>query len=161
MTKTNDTKADEAKIRKLMADWSDALERKDVDGLVANYASDVILFDAIPPYKRVGVEEIRDTWTHCLPHFPETFQSEHRDITVQVAGDVAFAYGVHHIVADDHPAAKSWMRVTVGFRRIEGQWKVMHEHVSLPFNPMDNQAWSITDPEVLSQPDYSGACAGG
>jgi hypothetical protein len=33
-----------------------------------------------------------------------------------------------------------------------------HEHVSIPFNPMDNQASPITDPDSLDMPDYGAVC---
>ncbi len=44
---------DEAAIRRVIAAWSQALEAKDLDGLVADYADDAVVFDAIPPYKSV------------------------------------------------------------------------------------------------------------
>jgi hypothetical protein len=56
----------------------------------------------------------------------------------------------------DHPCGQTWMRVSIGFRRLEGSWKVVHEHVSIPFNPMDNQAWFIANPDVADMPDYGG-----
>lgn len=150
---------DEADIRRLIANWSRALEAKDVDGLTADYAPDAVLYDAIPAYKVVGADNIRNVWQQCLPCFPEKFQSEHRDLEVHVDGDVAFAFGLHHFVTPaDHPCSKSWMRVTIGYRRIDGAWKVAHEHVSMPFNPLNNQVWNITDPDVLDMPDYGAAC---
>jgi len=27
-----------------------------------------------------------------------------------------------------------WVRATVCFRKIDGQWKVTHEHISVPFD---------------------------
>jgi hypothetical protein len=30
----------------------------------------------------------------------------------------------------------------------------VHEHVSIPFNPMNNTAWMITDPDKVDMPDY-------
>lgn len=155
--------ADEAEIRRLIKAWSDALEAKDIDRLLADYAADAVLFDAIPPYKTVGVENIRRAWEQCLPHFPESFRSEHRDLVVHVAGDVAFAHGLHHFVPTpaDHPAGQTWIRVSIGYRRLTGRWKVVHEHVSIPFNPLDNQAWHIKNPDELTMPDYGNpsACA--
>lgn len=147
-------------IRQLMQDWSNALEAKDVQGLTRNYLPDALLFDAIPPYKTQGVEAIRQAWEHCLPCFPEQFRSEHRDVDIQVGGDTAFASCLHRFVTEpaDHPAGQSWMRVTLGYRRVDGQWKVAHEHVSMPFNPMNNQVWQIKDPDNLNDmPDYSQA----
>ena len=152
---------DEARIRHMMHRWSRALEAKDLDGLVIDYAPDAVLFDAVPPYKTVGAENIRKVWAACLPHFPDRFQSEHRDIHVAVAGDTAFAYCVHHFVPEDrdHPVGTTWMRVTIGFRKISAQWKVAHEHVSVPFNPLDSRAWFITDPAKVDMPDYgSSSC---
>jgi ketosteroid isomerase-like protein len=55
---------------RLIANWSKALEAKDVDGLTADYAPDAVLYDAIPPYKAVGVENIRKAWESCLPYLP-------------------------------------------------------------------------------------------
>jgi hypothetical protein len=59
----------------------------------------------------------------------------------------------------DHPCGQTWMRVTVGYRRIDGKWKVTHEHVSVPFNPMNNQAWQIKNPDLLDMPDYGQPCS--
>ena len=61
---------DEAEIRKLIAAWSRALEAKDLDGLVANYAPDVLLYDVKPPYKSEGVAAVRRVWEQCLRTSP-------------------------------------------------------------------------------------------
>ena len=153
----SDMSEDEAAIRRVIAAWSRALEAKDLDGLVADYADDAVVFDAIPPYKTVGKEAIREVWANCLPYFPERFKSEHRDIVIHVTGDTAIMHGMHHFVPDlaDDPIGQNWLRVTVGYRRINGQWKSVHDHISTPFNPMNSQAWMIRDPETVDVPDYS------
>lgn len=149
---------DEADIRRLIHAWSTALEAKDVAALLADYAPHAVLYEACPPYKTEGVDNIRQVWEHCLPYFPEQFTSEHRDVVIHVAGDVALMHGVHHIIPTppDHPCGQTWMRVTIGFRRLQGRWQVIHGHVSLPFNPIDNRAWFITDPDVVDMPDDCG-----
>ncbi len=155
---------DERAILDLMAKWRSALENKDVESMMEDYQDDAVLFDACPPYKAVGVQAIKKTWEACLPYFPDEFKSEHRDLQVQVDGDVAFVYGIHHFVPtpSDHPCGQTWMRISIGLKRIEGDWRVAHEHCSLPFNPMNNQAWYITDPSKLEMPDYSaGSSEGG
>ena len=165
MTTAAATGSDEAAIRGLIAAWSRALEAKDVEGLTAAYDPGVVLFDAIPPCRVVGVAHLRELWSMCLPCFPDDFTSEHRDVTVAVSGDVAFAHGLHRTkTADpDHPAGQTWLRFTSCYRRIEGQWRVVHEHISIPFNPMTNEAWYVKDPEQAF--DWSaaeeGGCCGG
>lgn len=147
---------DELDIRRLIIKWAKALEAKDAEGLTADYAPDAVLYDAIPPYKTVGAGNIRKVWEHCFPYLPE-FKSVHRDLSIHVEGNMAFVHGLHNFepTPADHPCGKSWLRITVCYRRIEGQWRVVHEHVSLPFNPIDNHAWSITDPDSIDAPDYS------
>lgn len=152
----SETQMDEQKIRTLIQNWSKALEAKDLDGLVADYAGDAVLFDAIPPYKTVGKEAIRQVWANCLPYFPEHFKSEHRDVVIHVTDDMAIMHGLHHFIPTppDHPSGQTWMRVTVGYRRIRGQWKSVHDHISIPFNPMNNQACPIKDPDSRDSLDY-------
>lgn len=39
----------------------------------------------------------------------------------------------------------TWMRITVCLHREDGAWRVLHEHVSVPFDPMTGQASLIRD----------------
>ena len=152
-----DMSNDHQAILDLMSKWRSALEQKDVERMMEDYLPDALMFDACPPYKTEGAEGIRKTWENCLPYFPDEFRSEHCDLQVHVAGDIAFVHGLHHFVPTppDHPCGQSWFRITIGLRKVGGQWKVAHEHASIPFNPMTNQAWQITDPGNLEMPDYS------
>jgi ketosteroid isomerase-like protein len=146
-----DTENDEAAIRALIAGWSRALEAKDVDGLTADYLPGAVLYDVKPPHKVVGPAAIRALWAACLPYFPAAFRSEHRDLSVAVGGDVAFCHGLHHIRPlddPDHPAGRSWMRVTACYRKVGGRWKVAHEHVSMPFDCATGQVAPITNPDA-------------
>ena len=144
-------------ITALLGAWARAIEAKDLDGITAHYTDRTVLFDAIPPYRTVGRDAIRRAWTDCLPHFPAQFTTELRDLTVQVAGDVAWAHFLLHFAATppDHPCGQTWMRATACFQRRGGAWTASHEHVSVPFNPLDNRAWFIKDPAVADAPDYA------
>lgn len=139
---------DEEAIRELADQWSKALEAKDLEGLTADYAPDALLFDVKPPYKTKGVDAIRRLWEVCLPYFPAKYKSVHRDFEVTVSGDLAFAHGLHQIkpTSEDHPAGGMWLRVTVCYQRRGGKWQVVHEHVSLPFDPATGQVSYITEP---------------
>jgi ketosteroid isomerase-like protein len=66
---------------------------------------------------------------------------EIRDLDITAGNDVAFSHS-HNI---EH---KIWIRVTVGFRKINGKWLTTHEHVSVPFDRMSNMAWIDLRPEV-------------
>lgn len=149
-------------IRRLIMAWAEAVMTKDPDQIVAGYADDILLYDAIPPYKTVGRAAIRKAWADCMPHFPAAFRMELRDVVVHASGDVGVAHFLCHFqsLSGEHPCGMTWMRVTEGYRRGAGGWQVVHSHVSVPFNPCNNQAWVIADPDVVDLPDYGqpGSC---
>lgn len=139
---------DEADIRALIAAWSKALEARDVDGLTAAYAPDVVIFDVKDTFRIDGVPAYRQLWQQCLPFFPKRFRSEHRKLEITVSGDLAFAHGLHHIVpADDpdHPAGTFWIRFTTCYHRRDGHRQVVHEHASIPFDCATGQITAITE----------------
>ena len=142
-----DTRADEAEIRALIDKWSHALEARDLDGLMLNYAPEVLLFDVKPPHEIRGARGYRGMWQATLPFFPKRFECERRELAVTVGGDVAFAHCLNRInpLGEGSRVGETWLRVTVCYRRIAGRWNVVHEHVSLPFDPMTGKAVYITE----------------
>lgn len=84
----------------------------------------------------------RGVWEECLPCLPDGARAEMRDLHVHVNGDLALAHWLGHLAgfAEDHPAARMWFRATVGCRREQGRWQIVHEHCSVPFDPMTSQA---------------------
>jgi ketosteroid isomerase-like protein len=154
------TAKDEASIRAIMDAWARAIEAKNLDALMAHYAPDVLLYDLKPPYKIVGVPAYKAMWEACLPYFPQKFRSVSRDINLVVGADTAFVSYLNKFEVDGepHPCAGSWIRVTAGFKKISGKWLIVHEHVSLPYNPMNNTVVQITDPNNTTF-DWGAACA--
>ncbi len=159
-TATPTLSKDEAAIRAIMARWAAAIESKNLDALMANYAPDVILYDLKPPYKIVGTAAYKAMWQACLPYFPQKFTSVARDINLVVGADTAFVSYLNkfEVQGEPHPCADSWIRITACFKKINGQWLVVHEHVSLPYNPMTNTVVQITDPSNLTF-DWGAACS--
>ncbi|MOA70344.1 hypothetical protein D3C78_1991570 [compost metagenome] len=49
--------------------------------------------------------------------------------------------------ADEQGQVKgSWMRATAGYQRIGGQWRIVHEHWSAPFDMASGAALSELQP---------------
>ena len=144
MTMTTETTKtqDEAQIRQIIADTASAICAKDLDRIMAHYAQDVIIFDAIPPFQTKGADEFRRAWEAWLPWFPDSFGMEMQDLSLTVSGDLAIAHWVFHFTGmpTDHPAAQRWMRITYGCQRKQGRWQIVHEHCSVPFDPETSQA---------------------
>ena len=139
---------DETQIRQLMEDWRSALANRDLDKLIEHYSPDVLFFDVIPPYQDRGVEAYRRAWEQMFPHLPPRISVQQRDVEITVGGDLAISHCITRLVNADtnENAAAGWVRVTVCYQRQQGAWRVIHEHVSVPFDPMTGKATFTPEP---------------
>lgn len=137
----------EAQIRQLIADQQRAICTKDVDQIMSRYAAEVIIFDVKPPFQTQGKEAVRRLWEDCLPYFPDSFEMETRDLTITVNDDLAVAHWLFRFKGEqDHPAMQMWMRVTAVCQENQGNWQILHEHISVPFDPATSQAVFTLNP---------------
>lgn len=55
--------SNEEQIRTLVEEWAAAVHRGDMNGVLADHADDVVMFDVPPPYEGVrGLDAYRATW---------------------------------------------------------------------------------------------------
>jgi ketosteroid isomerase-like protein len=113
-----------------------ALDAKDAAILLEHYADDVMLFDAIGPLRArgAGVEAARlKTWFGA---YESPISCEIRELEVVAGAEVAFAHYLYRIggIMTDGTKVGMWLRATVGFRQVAGEWKIVHEHDSVPFD---------------------------
>jgi uncharacterized protein (TIGR02246 family) len=134
-------------IQDLMEEWQEALASKDLDRLLQYYDAEVRFFDAVPPHQQRGAEAYRHAWEQMMPFLPQALGSDIRELEIRAGGNVAFASCLQRLTnrATHEAATCGWVRVTLGFQRKEGAWKVVHEHVSVPFNPQSAQAAFATE----------------
>lgn len=129
-------------IRGLVDRWAKAIRAKDVDGVVANYAPDVVAFDIVPPLRSVGIDAQRGGLEAWFPTWRGPIGYDVRDLTITAGDDVAFSQSLNRIsgTKTDGEEVDVWVRVTVGYRKLDGRWMVTHEHVSVPFDMENGQA---------------------
>lgn len=126
---------DEDQIRQLVENWTTALRAKDIDGLMANYAPDILLFDLAPPLQYKGADAYRKSWEAWLPTIQGPLGFDRRELNVTAGDNVAFSHSLNRITAKrtDGTDTDVWVRATVCYRKLDGKWTVAHEHVSVPF----------------------------
>jgi uncharacterized protein (TIGR02246 family) len=125
---------DDTVIRQRVEDWAKAIRAQDIDGVIALYAPDVASFDITPPLRFVGVDRKRRAWQESFAAFPSDITYEVRDLNVTVHGELAFAHSVNHVNATSAAGRVTdlWLRWTACFRRIDGVWLIVHDHISVP-----------------------------
>jgi len=147
MSGKKNTTSNKQAIEKVLQNFFTALSKKDIKSMMMCYAPDVIVFDVKPPFQVKGAVAWKHVWEASLPFFPDDFKIEVRDLTIHTDGGCGFAHYLFKLTGPekDHDAMQTWMRATTGYKFIDGRWKVVHEHGSLPFNPQDGKAlFSLT-----------------
>jgi ketosteroid isomerase-like protein len=128
---------DEADIRQRFDQLAEAIRAADLDGLMPLYAPDIVTFDVQSPLRKVGAEGKRENWIDVFTLFQRPLNCEIRDLTITVNDDVAFAYGFNRIsgtLQNGNASSGFWVRATTCFRKIDGNWLIVHDHVSVPLD---------------------------
>jgi uncharacterized protein (TIGR02246 family) len=133
----NEVHDSEAHIQALIERWADAVQRQDIETIVADHAANFLMFDVPPPNQLEGIEAYRDSWVPFFENFKRggIFAIERLDVT---AGDrVAFATALLRCGTKEElekdPTTR--LRLTVGLRKEHDRWIVAHEHHSFPYQP--------------------------
>ena len=127
--------SDDFGARQVIEKWALAVRSRDIEAVLADHVEDMVMFDVPPPVELRGIDAYRDSWPpffKWLENESGTFEIVRLYVT---AGDtVAFATallrcGSKASLAKDNSAQ---LRLTVGLRKIDGAWKIAHEHHSFP-----------------------------
>jgi len=124
---------DEQQIRALIQAWAKSAHEGDLDGVLADHAPEIVMFDVPPPYQGLrGLEAYRESWPGFFAWQAGGAVFDLESLDVVVGTDVALAYGLLRCgtPADFARDPEQRLRLTVGLRKTEGRWTVVHEHHS-------------------------------
>ncbi|MFD1935659.1 MULTISPECIES: YybH family protein [Nonomuraea] len=129
---------DDERIRALIELWAEAVHGGDLKGVLADHAEDIVMFDVPPPYEGVrGLDAYRDTWPPFFQWQANGASFEIESLEVTAGEDVAFAHALLRCGTREEFAANpdNRLRLTLGLRKDDGRWVVVHEHHSFPVGP--------------------------
>jgi uncharacterized protein (TIGR02246 family) len=134
MSASSNRTADEAAIRELGESWARAVRAKDFDGILANHSADMLMFDVPPPVQSKGIEAYRKTWDLFFSWSDDPVVFDIKDIDITAGTDVAFVAALMRCAGTEKDGERIELefRLTIGLRKIGGQWMVLHEHHSIP-----------------------------
>jgi ketosteroid isomerase-like protein len=124
----------EALIRQRVEDLVKAIRAKDIDGITSLFTPGLVSFDIVPPLRYVGADNKRRAWQEAFTAFTGPIAYEVRDLSVTTQGELAFVYSLNHVSGTmaSGRIIDLWLRWTACFGRIDGDWLVVHDHVSVP-----------------------------
>jgi ketosteroid isomerase-like protein len=125
---------EEAAIGEVVRAWAAAVRRKDMAGILANHADDILMFDLPPPLLCRGIDAYRRTWSLFYSTSPDPVVFDLIEMNVTAGMGVSFVTALMHCKVIEHgtPPADLDFRVTIGLEKLAGRWTITHEHHSIP-----------------------------
>jgi ketosteroid isomerase-like protein len=134
---------DEAEIRALEHRFADAFKAKNVDSIMVNYehSQNLVFFDVVPRSEYLGWDAYKKDWQDFFASIGPIALFEVKDLTVDVDGAVAYSYSFQHYLANTKAGEPRdvTVRVTDVYRKRDGNWLIVQEHVSVPVNPQTDK----------------------
>lgn len=124
----------QTEILALIERWTAAVRSENRDAIRQDHDADMLMFDVPPPFLSRGLDAYMATWELFFSSVEKPIAFDFHDIEITAGEDVAFATATGNCVNIDSKGNREPLqfRLTMGLRKIEGQWRVMHEHHSLP-----------------------------
>ncbi len=142
--------SDKAQIEALVQKFNDAFNARDLDALMSCYApgKGLFVFDAVPPREYPSWDAYKRDWEELLSSFPGPVSTKSTELVITVIGTLAYSHGIQPttLTRKDGSKFEAVARVTDVYRKINGKWLVVQEHVSFPVDLATGQA------DLLSKP---------
>jgi ketosteroid isomerase-like protein len=126
-------KENETQVRDLIENWAKAVRQKNMDAIIAFHSENVVMYDVPEPFQSVGLDAYRKTWDIFFKYTKSGVFDIH-ELNIFAADDIAFAYG--RMQCADKTDREDYFpldfRITIGLKKIMGQWIILHEHHSIP-----------------------------
>jgi ketosteroid isomerase-like protein len=125
---------DQLAISDLIERWSKGVRDQDRAAIRQDHDADILMFDVPPPFQSRGIDEYMATWDTFFSFAEKPVRFDFTNIEITAGVEVAFATAVGHCVTIGRDGRREPLdfRLTMGLRKIDGRWHVMHEHHSLP-----------------------------
>lgn len=132
-------------VETLLDRQRDAIQAKDLDGLMSLYSARVVYFDVVPPLRYIGAPALRGRFSRWFDGYRGALHMEVRELDISATGDMAVAHWLSKIAGtlQDGRDVGSWVRATSCFERTGGTLLITHEHIPLPVEPAGGRA--VTD----------------
>jgi uncharacterized protein (TIGR02246 family) len=143
---------DEQQIRALEDQFTAAFKAKDLDAIMKVYmpGNDLFVFDVGVPRQHVGWEDYKKDWQDFLATMPGPIKFDLSDLSVTTDGQIGYGHCIQHVSwtgTDGNPMDMT-VRLTDVYRKIDGKWLIVQEHVSVP---IDFSAGKPV-PDMMSKP---------
>ncbi len=132
----------QAELRALVEERVAAVKAKDPVPLAERQHPDIVTFNVLPPLHERGKQAVVEQTRRWFDGYATDIGYDVLDLHVTADGDVGFCSFLYHVTGTLKAGHEvdMWVRATLGCRRVDGRWLVVHDHESVPFDPATGQA---------------------
>jgi uncharacterized protein (TIGR02246 family) len=125
---------DEMDIQALIERWARAVREENREEIRADHDSEILMFDVPPPFLLRGLDAYMASWEMFFSRAEKPVAFDFHDVKITAGIDVGFATATGRCVDIDPEGKREELefRLTMCLRKIDGRWRVVHEHHSLP-----------------------------
>jgi len=107
---------------------------KNLPGILANHAPDILMFDVPPPIQSKGIEAYSKTWELFFSWYQDSGVFDIDELNITAGNDVAFVTALMRCAGTEVNGDQTELefRLTMGLRKVDGRWIIEHEHHSIP-----------------------------
>ncbi len=139
----------ERELRELIDERVRAVRERDSATLATRPAEDVVTFDVLAPLNSRGSQATVEHLQAWFDGYDGPIEYSAHDVQVSAQGDLGFCSYLYHVggTLKTGDQVNMWVRATLCCRRIDGRWRIVHDHESVPFDPATGQALISLEPQ--------------
>ena len=127
---------DEAEIRQLLDRWAKAMHARDLDGIMSIYepGPGLVAYDVVAPLQYKGFDAYKKDYQEFIGQFQGPIDVSYPDVEIMAGDSVAFSHGLERMTGTLKGGDKfdAYVRFTECYRKTNGRWLAIHDHISVP-----------------------------
>lgn len=138
-------------IQQLSAQWAQAVVSQNISQVMAFYADELTAYDAVAQLQFKGKVAYKAHWQRCMEFCAGSHSKfEMHDLTIQQNDQIAFSHALVYCEGSNEKGETQgcWMRLTQGWQMQQGQWRILHDHFSVPFDMVSGAVLFELKPEA-------------
>lgn len=129
--------------------WDQAVMSTDISALADQCCPHMSMFDVSSQLN--NLEEYKTEWEKFSPYFMDGMQISRREMKLHTSETLAV---LHCLSKVEHSALKGqlqmpWCRTTLCLKKMGDQWRVVHQHISMPVDLITGKAVVLKDKPKL------------
>lgn len=139
----------ERELWELVQERVRAVRAGDSATLAARPTDDVVTFDVLPPLNSRGSQATVERLQAWFDGYDGPIDYSAHDVRASATEDLGFCSYLYHVAGrlKTGDLVDMWVRATLCCRRIDGRWRIVHDHESVPFDPATGKALISLEPQ--------------